>query len=50
MIYKFYNGSPYITLGYVKNILPLITNIKEFEVFRNCEDSPYQETEHLMKD
>jgi len=41
MIYKFYNGSPDITERYVKNILPLISNIKEFEVFRNCEESPY---------
>lgn len=30
MIYKFYDGIPDNTVNYVKTILPLIGNIKEF--------------------
>lgn len=41
MIHKYYNGAPDMTLSYVKNILPMIGNIKEFEVFRDKEESPY---------
>lgn len=45
MIYKFYNGGPDNTVKYVETILPLIGNVKEFEVFRNQEDTPYVVTE-----
>lgn len=41
MIYKFYDGVPDNTVEYVETILPLIGNIKEFEVFKNQEDTPY---------
>lgn len=45
MIYRFYNGEPDKTVKYIETILPLIGNIKEFEVFRYQEDTPYVVTE-----
>ncbi|MHC1683149.1 MAG: hypothetical protein AB6733_09410 [Clostridiaceae bacterium] len=45
MIYKFHNGSPDNIVRHVEYILPMIGNIKEFEVFRNYEDTPYQAVE-----
>ena len=45
MIYRFYSGGPDDTVKYVETILPLIGNVKEFEVFRNQEDTPYVVTE-----
>lgn len=41
MIYRFYRGGPDDTVKYVETILTLIGNVKEFEVFRNQEDTPY---------
>lgn len=45
MIYKFYDGAPDNTVQHVKYILPMIGNIKEFEVFRDYEASPYKSVE-----
>ena len=45
MIYKFYDGAPDNTIKHVEYILPMISNVKEFEVFRNYEDSPYKSVE-----
>lgn len=49
MIYRFYDGVPDNTLKYVETILPLIGNIKEFEVFKNLEDTPYVVQENEEK-
>lgn len=41
MIYRFYNEAPDNTHEYVKTILPLISNVTEFEVFKHQEHTPY---------
>ncbi|MGL4731552.1 MAG: hypothetical protein ACRCW0_08205 [Clostridium sp.] len=45
MIYKFHDGSPDNIVKHIEYILPMFGNVKEFEVFRNYEDTPYQSVE-----
>ncbi|MDU6360524.1 MAG: hypothetical protein E6590_11250 [Clostridiales bacterium] len=41
MIYRFYCAYPDVTQEYMESILKLVGNVKEFEVFRFQEDTPY---------
>lgn len=45
MIYKFHSVSPDNIVRHIEYILPMFGNLKEFEVFRNYEDTPYQSIE-----
>lgn len=49
MIYRFYDDVPDNTLNFVESIIPLIGNIKEFEVFRDRNKSPYVIEENGQK-
>ncbi|PAB60883.1 hypothetical protein [Anaeromicrobium sediminis] len=42
---KFYHDDPNLTVRFVKNIVPLFSNIKEFEVYRDEKQSPYIDEE-----
>ncbi|GFP76254.1 hypothetical protein [Clostridium fungisolvens] len=42
---KFYSEDSNLSVQYIKNILPLLGNLKEFEIFRYEKDSPYKSAE-----
>lgn len=42
---KFYSEDSSLSVQYIKNILPLLGNLKEFEIFRYEKDSSYKSTE-----
>lgn len=41
MLLRFFQDAPDLTIAFIKGTLPLIGNVKEFEVYQFREDSPY---------